>query len=168
MSLVEEILTILASYSGGYKLIRKKMMGYSSYSPSMRNGVRKIKEDSLKTTLSRLKKRGLIESEGGIWGIKRKGREYLKNKLISKVPHFRHLKSKNNNKKIIVIFDIPEKRKNQRNWLRGELMALDFTLLQKSVWLGPALLPKEFIKYLNKVGLLPCLKFFKATEEDVV
>ena len=54
---------------------------------------------------------------------------------------------------MIVIFDIPEIRKNKRNWLRGDLMALGFMQLQKSVWFGPAPLPKKFIEYLNDTNL---------------
>ena len=83
-------------------------------------------------------------------------------------PHFGHLKLKSAKRNMIVIFDIPEIRKKQRNWLRGDLMALGFIMLQKSVWLGPSPLPKEFISYLNETNILQYLKFFKVAEEDVV
>ena len=69
---------------------------------------------------------------------------------------------------MVIVFDIPELRRKQRNWLRAELVALDFIPLQKSVWLGPAPLPKEFIKYLSETNLLQYLKFFKAAEEDII
>ncbi|PIR88022.1 MAG: hypothetical protein COU10_01425 [Candidatus Harrisonbacteria bacterium CG10_big_fil_rev_8_21_14_0_10_45_28] len=168
MSLTDDLLIILTDYSGGYKLLRKKMRGWMDIPKPKRIDYQKLKEQTLRTTLSRLKKRGLVENKNGIWAITKKGIEFLKNKLISKIPHFGHLKTKNKKKEMVVIFDIPEIRKKQRNWLRMELMALGFIPLQKSVWLGPAPLPKEFIKYLSDTNLLPYLKFFKATEEDIV
>ena len=167
MSLVENLLIILTYYSGGYKLMRKKLLGYEI--PSYLNiNPKEIKEQNLRTTLSQLKRRGLIENKKGIWAITQKGKEYLKNKLASKMPHFRHLKSEKPKKEMVVVFDIPEKRRRQRDWLRRELTALGFVSLQKSVWLGPASLPKEFIKYLSEFNLLQYLKFFKATEKDIV
>lgn len=172
MSLVEEILTILTDYHGGYKLMRSRMSGYTGPIPSGKKKnyreIQEIKDASLRSTLSRLKKQGLINNKKGIWEIKKEGREYLKKKLGSKIPHFDHLKSKNKEKEIIVVFDIPEKKKYRRNWLRVELVALGFIPLQKSVWLGPAPLPKEFIEYLSKINLLQYLKFFKAAEAEII
>ncbi|MDP3052541.1 MAG: hypothetical protein Q8N22_01130 [bacterium] len=168
MSLLDDLLIVLTDYSGGYKLLRKRMRGWEDVPILKRIDYQKLKEQTLRITLSRLKKRGLVENKNGIWAITKQGRKFLKNKLISKIPHFGHLKIKNKKKELVVIFDIPEIRKKQRNWLRGELTLLGFILLQKSVWLGPAPLPKEFIKYLSDTNLLPYLRFFKATEEDIV
>ena len=164
MSLTDDLLIILTDYSGGYKLLRKRMKGWMDVPKPKRIDYQKLKEQTLRTILSRLKKRGLVEDKKGIWAITEKGREFLKNKI----PHFGHLKTENKKKEMVVVFDIPELRRKQRNWLRSELMDLNFIPLQKSVWLGPAPLPKEFIKYLSETNLLQYLKFFKATEEDVI
>ena len=164
MSLTDDLLIILTDYSGGYKLLRKRMKGWMDVPKPKRIDYQKLKEQTLRTILSRLKKRGLVEDKKGIWAITEKGREFLKNKI----PHFRHLKTENKKKEMVVVFDIPELRRKQRNWLRSELMALNFIPLQKSVWLGPAPLPKEFIKYLSETNLLQYLKFFKAAEEDII
>ena len=167
MSLGDDLLTILTSYSGGYKLMRKRLMGMEIPRPE-RVDYQKLKEQTPRTTLSRLKKRGLVENRNGIWAITKKGRRFLKNKLISKIPHFKHFKIKSEKRNMVIVFDIPELRRKQKNWLRAELVALDFIPLQKSVWLGPAPLPKEFIKYLSETNLLQYLKFFKAAEEDII
>lgn len=167
MSLVDDLLIILTDYSGGYKLMRKKLIGMEIPRPEKIN-YWEIKERSLRTTLSRLKKQGLVENKNSIWAITGEGKEYLKTKLALKIPHFKHLKINKNKKDMVIIFDIPEIRRKQRNWLRWELMSLGFILLQKSVWLGPAPLPKEFIKYLSETNLLPYLKFFKASQEDII
>jgi len=163
MSLTDDLLIILTAYSGGYRLMRKRLRGIEISRPK-RIDYQKLKEQTLRTTFSRLKKQGLAENRNGIWAITEKGRNFLKNKI----PHFGHLKTENKKKEMVVVFDIPEIRKKQRNWLRAELAALGFTMLQKSVWLGPAPLPKEFIKYLSDTNLLPYLKFFKAAEEDII
>lgn len=167
MSLTDDLFIILTDYSAGYKLMRKRLREMEIPRPE-KTDYRKLKEQTLRTTLSRLKKRGLTENRNGIWTITKKGREFFKNKLISKIPHFGHLKTKNKKKEMVIVFDIPEIRRRQRNWLRIELVALGFIPLQKSVWLGPAPLPKEFIEYLSETNLLSYLKFFKATEEDIV
>lgn len=168
MSLAEDLLIILTSYSGGYRLMRHKLSGLESPSPYRKIDYRKIKEQTLRTTLSRLKKRGLVNNRSGVWLITRKGKEYLEDKLKLRIPHFRYLKSDYNKKEMVVVFDIPEKKKHYRNWLRSELRALGFVPIQKSVWLGPAPLPKEFIEYLSEMNILKYLKFFKATPSDVV
>lgn len=168
MSLVEDLLTILTSYSGGYKLMRKKLMGYEDFYSQQKIDYQKIKDSVLRTTLSRLKKRGLIKSNKKIWEISQKGKNYLKNKLVLKA-HFNYLKfQKEREKNMIIIFDIPEKERKKRDWLRKKLIDLEFIPIQKSVWFGPSPLPEEFIKYLNKINILSCLKFFKATKKDVI
>lgn len=177
MSLIENLLIILTSYSGGYQLMRRKLSMpthpwppyYKKYTQNQAiEELKEVKEAILKTTLSRLKKRGLVENKNRIWKITAKGEIYLREKISSKIPHFGHLKKEKTKNTMIVVFDIPETRKKQRNWLRGDLKALGFMQLQKSVWFGPAPLPKQFIKYLNDTNLLQYLKFFKAAKEDIV
>lgn len=68
---------------------------------------------------------------------------------------------------MIVMFDIPESHKRVRNWLRIELALLGFEILQKSVWLGPTPLPREFIEKLTATDILQFIHFFRVTKEDV-
>ena len=127
-----------------------------------------LKEATLKSTLSRLKRKGLVKNEQTKWEITRRGREYVRIKLFNKFPHFRHLQVKNHTREMVVIFDIPEKRRRARDWLRRELGAIGFFAIQKSVWLGPAPLPPAFIRYLNDADILQYLKFFEARKENIV
>jgi DNA-binding transcriptional regulator PaaX len=46
----------------------------------------------------------------------------------------------------LVLFDIPERYRRERNWLRGALRGLDFELLQRSVWIGKTIIPKQFLQ----------------------
>jgi hypothetical protein len=68
----------------------------------------------------------------------------------------------------IVIFDIPESRKNDRKWLRSALRTCGFTLLQKSVWTGKRKLPVEFITALQERGLLSFIQILEITRSGIV
>ena len=130
-----------------------------------------LNDQTLRTTLHRLKKKGLIESNNKVWNITQKGKEYLKNQLSKKLPKLKLIRAEgkpSQKKNMIIIFDIPEAERRKRDWLRETLGILGFSQLQKSVWIGPAPLPKDFLNSLNKIKIISCLKFFKATEEDVV
>ena len=54
---------------------------------------------------------------------------------------------------VMVIFDIPEKHRRRRDWLRFHLKNLGFRLIQASVWLGPTALPEAFVKDIKMYGM---------------
>ncbi len=177
MSLADDILIILTSYSGGYRLMRQRIRGYygkpKAYHPSRRDYLTRIKtfkDETLRKTLSRLKKRGLVENPKSIWRITKKGRDYITTKLADRLNFHGVYKQslKTRAKSMIIAFDIPESYRRAREWLRYELRLLGFELLQKSVWIGPSPLPKEFIEAINELNLISYMKFFRATEEDIV
>jgi CRISPR-associated endonuclease Cas2 len=55
---------------------------------------------------------------------------------------------------IIVAFDVPERRKKERNWLRDTLKHLGYRMVQKSVWAGTVKIPEEFLTDLKKRNLI--------------
>ena len=57
----------------------------------------------------------------------------------------------------ILIFDIPEKQKYKRNFLRQKLIELGFYQLQKSVWITPFPLPTAFSDFLSTIKVHPFL-----------
>src|SRR5665648_459468 len=69
--------------------------------------------------------------------------------------------NKNTPKNLLLIYDIPETRKNERDWFRRQLKNFDFIMIQKSVWVGPSPLPEDFIIYLKRIGLREEFKTFK-------
>jgi len=71
MSLTDDLLIILTAYSGGYRLMRKRLRGIEISRPK-RIDYQKLKEQTLRTTFSRLKKQGLAENRNGIWAITEK------------------------------------------------------------------------------------------------
>jgi DNA-binding transcriptional regulator PaaX len=169
MSFVDDLLAILTSYSGGYRVMRSRIRGMPSSRRSY-EATREIKETTLRATLARLRKLGLVENRKGIWALTEKGRRYLRGrksrfvKLHGKYPSTITERKKN----MIIAFDVPEPDKRKREWLRAELRCLGFTPIQKSVWFGPSPLPGKFLENLSELDILSCVKFFRATEEDVV
>lgn len=59
------------------------------------------------------------------------------------------------------MYDIPYQKKKERDWFRRQLKKFDYIMIQKSVWVGPSPLPKEFMDYIKAIGLRSQLKTFK-------
>ena len=64
-------------------------------------------------------------------------------------------------KNLIVMYDIPSNKRKERDWFRYHLKKFDYVMIQKSVWVGPSPLPKDFLKYVKSIGLLNQLKTLK-------
>ncbi|OGI60898.1 hypothetical protein A2814_01215 [Candidatus Nomurabacteria bacterium RIFCSPHIGHO2_01_FULL_38_19] len=64
-------------------------------------------------------------------------------------------------KNLLLIYDIPEARKKERDWFRRQLKNFDFVMIQRSVWVGPSPLPADFTDYLKRIGLQKEFKTFK-------
>ena len=56
--------------------------------------------------------------------------------------------NKDSPKNLILMYDIAEEKKKERDWLRRQLKNFKFIMIQRSEWVGPSQLPKEFIKYI--------------------
>ncbi|MEX2052156.1 MAG: CRISPR-associated endonuclease Cas2 [Candidatus Paceibacterota bacterium] len=56
-------------------------------------------------------------------------------------------------KNLLLIYDIPEGKKKERDWFRRQLKNFDFVMIQRSVWVGPSPLPPSFINYLKRIHL---------------
>ena len=165
MSITQEILFTVSNYPGGYRFLYDLI--YDSRPPSSIKNKRRL-ENTVRTTLSRLKKRGLVKNDKGKWAISLKGEKFLLQQ--SRKPRTFSLSDgiETQSKKVMIVaFDIPEKKRGYRDWLRHELIGFGFNQIQKSVWFGPKL-SEEFIEYLDEVNILKYLRFFKVSEEDLV
>ena len=147
--------------------MRATMRGMPSYKKRASSSDLNISENAFHVTLSRLKRKGLVENQGRIWKITKRGRDYLLHNKRRLPAHTRPALIKQQ-KNMIVAFDIPEREKKKREWLRSELINLGFEMLQKSFWLGPSPLPKEFIHTLREFKILPYIKFFRAHETEII
>lgn len=68
----------------------------------------------------------------------------------------------------IVVFDIPERDRKKRDWIRATLKHLGFTQLQKSVWIGKVTLPETLLHDLKRFQLLRCVEIFAATKSGTI
>lgn len=102
--------------------------------------------------LHRLKKERLVSKTGrGInskWSITLIGQNKLK--------HYQNLVEpiKPDGIPRLVMYDIPESNRKKRDWIRGELVASGYNQLQKSVWLGYAPLPEDFMRSVRDFDLI--------------
>lgn len=122
---------------------------------------------SIQNTLYRLKKKKLITKTRTGWSASKSTQATLENRSSFYESHT-DTAQKNNSNKMIVMYDVPEELKNKRDQLRDSLKILNFKQKQKSVWIGPAPLPKEFVKYLGDLRILKYINFFEVKEEDIV
>jgi DNA-binding transcriptional regulator PaaX len=171
MSLTDEIIFFLRNHPGNYRDLRMRLIGDTyladkKLDEEIRQKELRAKEKVINATLWRLRKNGMIENLGGSWFLTKLGKTKTKKKDILK-DHLVYPKIKISDDKIIISFDIPESHRRYRNWLRIELVHLGFKIMQKSVWLGPSPLPKEFIKALQDRKLIAYLKFFEAKESQI-
>jgi hypothetical protein len=64
-------------------------------------------------------------------------------------------------KNLIVMYDIPHGLKKERDWFRRHLIKFGYKMIQKSVWVGPSPLPKEFLDYLVEIKIGDKLRTLK-------
>ena len=109
-----------------------------------------FKRPTFVAILSQLKAQGLVKQ------IPKRGRRYwrLTARGRAALAERRHSVSPlPDGQKRLVCFDIPERDRAKRRWLRGELIASGYRQLQKSVWIGDTPLPREFIDALDALDL---------------
>jgi len=68
----------------------------------------------------------------------------------------------------IVCFDIPEKERKKRRWIREELLSLEYQPLQKSVWVGFAPLPEDFFEDLDLLSLRDHIHLFSVGKKGTI
>jgi len=59
------------------------------------------------------------------------------------------------------MYDVAEEKKKERDWFRRQLKNFGYVMIQRSVWVGPSPLSKEFVDYVKEIGLQDHLKTFK-------
>ena len=118
------------------------------------------KKQSINNALYRLNKNGYVSKQNNYILLSPNGRKYIKNKksrfLIFVSPY-----KKESPKNLLVMFDIPEVKKAEREWFRFHLKKFNYEMIQRSVWVGPSPLPKDFLDYIKSIKLKECIKTFK-------
>jgi DNA-binding transcriptional regulator PaaX len=155
MSVEREILEYLNKKKSviRYKGIRVGFLGLPDF--------QHYKYQTLANKFSILSQKNLVKKmPNGEYIITTKGKILLeKGKDILKM--FETEKDENSSKDLLIVYDIEENKKKERNWFRRHLKKFHFIMIQRSVWVGPSPLPKDFSNYLKEIKLGNNLKTFK-------
>lgn len=122
------------------------------------------KYQTLANRLSILRREDFIKMmPSGEYVITIKGRAFLeKQKNILK--QFETDKDENAPKDLLIVYDIEENKKKERDWFRRHLKKFHFKMIQRSVWVGPSPLPEDFLSYLKEIKLGDNFKKFKLSK----
>jgi len=128
-----------------------------------------IERQNFYSLLNYLKRQGFIEKKveknKTQWRLTTQGNEKLKEISASEKKSYT---SEKDSILRVVVFDIPERDRVKRNWLRGVLRELGFSFLQGSVWIGKKRIPEEFIFELRERNLLSYIHIFEVGKEGSI
>ncbi len=152
MTIKHQILELLNTKTGYYKGIPVNILGLPIFKNKNKYSVR--------NEYYSLCKEGYISTEDKNLVLTKKGKSFLKNEILKK-EIFTSSFSKDAPKNLLVMYDIPEDKKTERDWFRRHLIRFGYVMIQRSVWVGLSPLPKEFMNYVKKIHLVDNLKTFK-------
>lgn len=125
--------------------------------------LKRRKSSSVRTTLYRLRRNGLVTNEGSEWKLTAQGKQfykreknpvYLPSPFKPKSPDY-----------LLLCFDVPESERKLRDWLRTQLKIFGYRMVQKSLWIGPGPLPKEFNDRIAELKIKPHIKIFNLAKK---
>ncbi|MDO8470318.1 MAG: hypothetical protein Q7S84_04920 [bacterium] len=121
-------------------------------------------------TISRLVRGGLVERVGNRKNARfrlslRGIREFKKRAEHPQPPDPRIYPSEPARTAItIVSYDIPERDRWKRTWIRSVLVSLGYRMVHQSVWVGTRKLPDRFLKDARELGILHCMEIFEVSK----
>lgn len=132
--------------------IKKKTKKQKNENFDWQAEIREVKKESLRTIAWRLRKKGLIEKTGEKYQLSVFGMQVVQKVHIEEEKEW-------DGKWRMVIFDIPETKRNERDWIRKELVQMEYKPIQRSVFLGQYPLSEEFMEKLEERDLDSCVRF---------
>lgn len=132
-----------------------KVKSFRDYYDELKN----LKENSVRTILWRLRKKGLVIKKQKNYQLTAVGL-----KIVKKIQ--KPMEQIWDGKWRIVMFDIPEKKRSERNWLRFQLLAFGYKPLQKSVFIGQNPFDEDFYKELLDRNLNQWVRLITVGEID--
>jgi DNA-binding MarR family transcriptional regulator len=68
----------------------------------------------------------------------------------------------------LIVFDIPERDRKKRAWLRYVLEKMGFVLVQKSVWAARLIVPEQFVRDLEAIDVLKYVLIACVAKEGMI
>lgn len=124
---------------------------------------------SFESAVSRLKKEGLIarKNNSDIFYLTKKGeKEAFWASMNTELSGYKIRKQKWDGKWRIILFDIPEKKRVLRDYLRSVIKRCGFKEFQKSIWVHPYKIPDFLKEILGEENILPCTRFITTVSID--
>jgi CRISPR-associated endonuclease Cas2 len=138
-----------------------------SFGSASQTKINKQTKRNFNDFLYRLRKDNLIaeakKDQRHFLGLTPKGKKVLEKLRLNNLPAGKYAIGEEDTWKIL-IFDIPEKERRKRFWLRNTLKNLKFKMVQKSVWVGKVKLPRQFIRDLDRIDILSYIEIFSITK----
>ena len=143
------------------KIKRERVRGWAQRTPD------RIVRQRFAQMMYFLKKDNLIEkndrASGGLFRLTRKGLQQLralKKRLQNQLPAKNYSATTAENF-VIVAFDVPEKERRKRDWLREVLKNMELRQIQRSVWMGKKRIPRELLTDIERLKLAPHVEIFE-------
>lgn len=122
----------------------------------------KNNQSSYRNTLSRLQKSGYIRYDKET--VMLADRKFVTDHLLPTI-HRQHVDTST---QFVIMFDIPERIRGMRYWIRSQLKLWGFTMMQKSVWVGYGPLPDEFVQEIKRHKLQKFVKVMQMKNVHLV
>lgn len=122
-----------------------------------------VEEAAVRSSVSRLKRRGLLEHErreGSVgYALSASAREIL---AAGDLRIFRTDRAQLSDGWVAVVFSVPETERASRHVLRSELARLGLGTVASGTWIGPARLTDDVRRSLDRLGLTGYVDLFSA------
>jgi len=143
------------------------MPEHRMHRPILEDRVERLRyHQAVSKALYKLKAEGFVTASDHEWKRTGKGKQALEKLQMRPTRHFTPAPGAKELK--IITFDIPERSRALRDWLRAALRNLGMTKLQQSVWAGSVALPEEFFEALRRLHLLSHVEIFAATKSGTL
>lgn len=163
-----DLLDEFFNYQKSYRRARQRLYDDGGYSQKSKLPQTNAKFQAFYSLLTRLKNEGLIEKsknkQGTLWRATVAGLEKLT--LLKEKEMLYNTESDDKSK--IIAFDVPEREKMKRHWLREALRIMNFRMLQKSLWIGKNKIPEAFLEDLRRKNILSYVHIFEVSRAGTI
>jgi len=159
---ISEIKSRKMGVAGAFDWGMKNSGDFISDYLEIKKALKNLTENNSRVILHRLQRKGLVERSNKNYKLTLLGIKYFKKIKQNNIEN----KKEWDGKWRIVSFDIPERIKKEREWVRFKLLEIGYKALQKSVFIGKWPLPEEFYKEILGKRLKDYIKIITIGEID--
>ena len=145
-----------------YRKSRAALSGSTWYANQGERERREAEEKRrFRNALNYLKTQGFVSpvrrGRNFLWHLTSEGRARLLEIRAGRVSY----EKEQSNRVVVVSYDIPERMREKRTWVRDVLKFLEYSMVHQSVWIGTNRIPEDFLRDARKSGIGGCLHIFE-------